>query len=120
MWATEGWGEVASSPLHPRLADPVIALAFDTLEEGLWAGTDGGVVAELVCPSLDRYCSLPAAGPVVDLRSLGEAAVSLSAYELAVHASGGAPRLSWADEVRCKECFALLCCICIKAKQVMH
>lgn len=100
MWAQEGWGELASSPLHPRLADPVTVVAFDALEEGLWAGTDGGVVAELVCPALDRYCSVPAGGPVVDLCSLGESVVSLSAYELSVHASGGAPRLSWADDVR--------------------
>ncbi|KAL4432378.1 hypothetical protein ABPG77_001677 [Micractinium sp. CCAP 211/92] len=99
MWAQEGWGELASSPLHPRLADPVTVLAFDALEEGLWAGTDGGVVAELVCPALDRYCSVPAGGPVVDLCSLGESVVSLSAYELTVNASGGAPRLSWADDV---------------------
>ncbi|KAL4430743.1 hypothetical protein ABPG75_005999 [Micractinium tetrahymenae] len=100
MWAQSGgWGELASAPLHPRLADQVNALAFDALEEGLWAGTDGAVVAELVCPALERYCSVPASGPVVELWSLGEAAVSLSAYELAVHASGGAPRLAWADEV---------------------
>jgi len=99
MWA-EGslWGELCAKPLHPRLVDPVGALEFDTLEEAVWAGTSS-TLGQLLCPSLDRYCSVPAPGQVMEIRSLGEAAVSLSAFELAVHASGGAPRLSYSDEV---------------------
>ena len=60
----------------------------------------------------------------MDLRAVGEAAVSLSSGELCVHSSGGAPRLTYADEVRCRlppaasalECallnVAAQCCSC--------
>lgn len=36
---------------------------------------------------------------MIDLRALGEAAVSLSCCDLSVHASGGLQRLSWTHEV---------------------
>mgnify|MGYP001811073588 CR=1 FL=1 len=101
MWGSQDGGlfELQVAPLHPRLADPINALVFDSLEEAVWAGNDA-VVAQLACPSLERHCSVPSASPIIELRTLGEAAVSLSAYELAVHASGGAQRLTWTDEVR--------------------
>ncbi len=104
MWGGQGdgqWGlaELCSAPIHPRLAEPVNALAFDPLEEALWAGTDGAV-AQLAAPSLERYAAVPTSSPVLELRALGEGVVSLTAFELAVHSSGGAPRLSWADKVR--------------------
>jgi hypothetical protein len=100
MWASQEGGlyELAAAPLAQQLTDPLRALAFDPLEEALWAGSDA-FVAQLACPALERFCSVPVASPVVELRALGEAAVSLTAYELAVHASGGAPRLNWGDEV---------------------
>ena len=60
MWGEGALGELASAPLHPRLSDPVNALAFDPAEEALWAGTEGGLVCQLVCPSLDLYSSFPA------------------------------------------------------------
>lgn len=95
------WGELAAAALHPRLLDSVNALDFDSLEEGLWLGSEGGVVGQVQVPSLARYSSVPAhAGPLLEVRSLGEAAVALSAGELTVHSSGGAQRLAYADEVR--------------------
>ena len=60
MWGEGALGELASAPLHPRLTDPVNALTFDPAEEALWAGTEGGLVCQLVCPSLDLYSSFPA------------------------------------------------------------
>ena len=163
MWGEGGLGELASGPLHPRLTDSVNALAFDPAEEALWAGTEGGLVCQLLCPALEPYSAFPAhqvrlagcwllgsaqavclcgkfcgtaslwllarlaaaAFPpqpcrrpallvilprcpnrpcrqdrVLELRALGEAAVSISPCDLSVHASGGLQRLSWADEVR--------------------
>lgn len=106
MWGAQApgegafWGELAASALHPRLLDGIAALDFDSLEEGLWLGSEGGVVGQMQAPSLARYSSVPAhAGPLLDVRSLGEAAVALSAGELTVHSSGGAQRLAYADEV---------------------
>ena len=60
MWGEGALGELASAPLHPRLTDPVNALAFDPADEALWAGTEGGLVCQLVCPSLELYSSFPA------------------------------------------------------------
>jgi hypothetical protein len=112
------WGELAAAALHPRLLDSVNALDFDSLEEGLWLGSEGGVVGQVQVPSLARYSSVPAhAGPLLEVCSLGEAAVALSAGELTVHSSGGAQRLAYADEVRaggeagaCAECVEALAC----------
>ena len=104
MWGgagLDGWGELVSAPVHPQQLAPINALAFDSHEEALWVGTEGGLVAQLCCPTLERYCSVPAhQDRVLGLRSLGEAAVSLSSCEVAVRSSGGAPRLAYRDEVR--------------------
>lgn len=60
MWGEGALGELASAPLHPRLTDPVNALAFDPAEEALWAGTEGGLICQLGCPTLELYSSFPA------------------------------------------------------------
>jgi hypothetical protein len=127
MWHGEGGGlgELCCSALHPQLQEPITAIDFDPLEEAIWTGTEGGLVAQLLSPTLERYCTVPAhQDRVVDLRAVGEAAVSLSSGELCVHSSGGAPRLTYADEVRCRlppaasalECallnVAAQCCSC--------
>lgn len=62
---------------------------------------------------------------VIELRALGEAAVSISCCDLSVHASGGLQRLSWSHEVGAwpllvrfilcmcvPTCFLHCCCIC--------
>lgn len=41
---------------------------------------------------------------MIELRALGEGAVSISCCDLSVHASGGLQRLSWSHEVRGKRC----------------
>lgn len=116
MWNQHGgggglWGELHSAALNPRLLEVVSAVDFDFLEEALWVGTEGGIVAQVQVPSLARHCSLPAhQGPVLELQSLGEAAVALSSGEVTVHSSGGAPRLSYADEVRPLLCACGWCC----------
>lgn len=111
-----GFGEWASCLAHPQLAgDPLHALAFDPLEEALWAGTGGGVLSQLaVSASPSTYASVTChTDHVIDLRALGEAVASLSSCELAVHASGCAPRVAWEDEVR-------LCTCCSVAHAAAH
>ena len=89
--------------IWPNLAIVVSFWSFNPLEEALWTGTEGGLVGQLLSPTLERYCTVPAhQDRVVDLRAVGEAAVSLSSGQLCVHSSGGAPRLTYADEVRCR------------------
>jgi hypothetical protein len=99
MWGEGALGELASAPVHPRLTDQVNALAFDPAEEALWAGTESGLVCQLVSPGLEPYSAFPAhQDRVIELRTLGEAAVSISCCDLSVHASGGLQRLSWSHE----------------------
>lgn len=59
MWGEGGLGELASGPLHPRLTDSVNALAFDPVEEALWAGTEGGLVCQVLCPGIEPYSAFP-------------------------------------------------------------
>lgn len=100
--------EVAAAPLHPRLPDAATCLAFDAAEEGLWAGTESGLLCQLAAPTLERYATAPAhAGPVLGLRSVGAGAVSASAGRLCLHASGGMQRLAIEDEAADLTCVEL-------------
>eukprot|EP00887_Chlorella_sp_A99_P005338 scaffold1.g5338.t1 len=104
MWGGDGGGGGAAwAELAVQACDDasINCVTFDLCDEALWTGSAGGGIAQLLCPALDRYASLPAhQDQVLDLCSAGEAAVSVSAGELCVLASGGVPRLTHADEVR--------------------
>lgn len=113
MWDGGGGSlfELHSALLHPRLpaGEPINALAFDPREEALWAGSEGGMVVQLAVggadggggAALSSYASIAAhADRVIELRALGEGAVSLSSCGLQVHGSGCAPCMAWEDEVR--------------------
>lgn len=107
MWSDGGavgavdgdYYELHSAPVHPRLAagEPVHALAFDPLDESLWAGTESGLVVQLAVGggaaaapgTFSTYASMAAhADRVVELRALGEAVVSLSACGVQVRRPG--------------------------------
>ena len=94
-----GLWELAASPFRP--GDAVNACDFDTAEEALWVGTEGGLVGQLAAPALERYSSAAAhEGRVLDLRAVGEGAVSVSGALLCLHASGGLVRTQCRNEVR--------------------
>jgi hypothetical protein len=60
-----------------------------------------GCRLQVACPTLDRYSSVQGhLGRVLDLRSVGEGAVSVSSGQLCLHASGGVPRVQYKVEVR--------------------
>ena len=102
-----GFYDLAEASVGLRSTDSINCVSFDIFDEALWAGSASGVVSQLLCPTLERYSSLAAhQDQVVDLRSAGEAAVSLSATELCVLASGGAPRLTHTDQVGGPSCRA--------------
>lgn len=50
---------------------------------------------------------------VIELRALGEAAVSISCCDLSVHASGGLQRLSWSHEVGAWPLWCAVCFACV-------
>jgi hypothetical protein len=99
----DGGGGLAEIAVGPATfnegRDHLTALAFDLAQEALWAGTASGALAQLSSPTLDRYSVFPFAHPepVVDLRSLGGAVVSLSPSQLQVHGTGCAPLLTYRD-----------------------
>lgn len=120
-----GYFELHSAPVHPRLpaGEPVHALAFDPLEEALWAGTESGLVVQLAVGggaaappgAFATYASVPAhADRVVELRALGEAAVSLSTCGVQVRrhrcAAGFSGRSGGSSVHACRDAAVLLRC----------
>ena len=99
-WA--GWGEIAVAPVFQGEAvDLASALRFDAAEESLWAGTNGGAIAQSLCPDLELYAQLAAHNDgVLSVRSAGSSCVSLSPSQLSLHYTGCVPKLWYADEVR--------------------
>jgi hypothetical protein len=84
----------ACAPQRGVPGDAVTHVAFDPVEEALWACTDGGKVATFTLPEFSRY-AVAAAHPdrVTALLPLGGAALTLSASSLRLHSSGGVLQL---------------------------
>lgn len=97
-----GWGEIAVAPIFQGDAvDLPSALRFDAAEESLWAGTNGGVVVQSLCPDLERYSEVSAHHDgIIGMRSAGSSCVSLSPSQLSLHYTGCVPKLWYLDEVR--------------------
>lgn len=90
---------MSAGPLRP--SDQINACSFDSAEEALWVGTEGGLVGQLTCPALERYSSVAAhEGRVLDLRAVNRGATSVSTTQLVLHASGGVTRCQHTVEVR--------------------
>lgn len=106
MMYGEALGELSAAPFLAR--DQCNVVQFDLREEALWVGTEGGAVGQMaVSGALEKYSSFLAhEGRVLGLRSVGEGAVSVSGGQLCLHASGGAVRMSYKDEVRRPACTA--------------
>lgn len=146
MAESGGLGELAASPLLPHATDQILCVHFDTQQEGLWAGTESGVLGQaswgwvlehctqsvtlqwsrrhqrpalwmqVACPTLERYSSVPChEGRVLDLRSVGEGALSVSSTQLCLHASGGVPRMYFRDEVSGQAHLVTLRCTALPA-----
>lgn len=109
-----GLGEIAVGPAFSgEHVDCVTTVRFDVAEECLWVGTQGGILVQHVCPSLQRYAYIAThLDGILAMRSMGSSCVTLSPSQLCVHSSGGVPRLSFEDEV-CELIHITLCaCVC--------
>jgi PAB-dependent poly(A)-specific ribonuclease subunit 2 len=94
-------GEIAVAPIfHGDAVDFASALRFDVAEETLWAGTNSGVIAQSICPDLQRFAEVAAHHDgIIAMRSAGNSCVSLSPLQLSLHFSGCVPRIWFLDEI---------------------
>jgi PAB-dependent poly(A)-specific ribonuclease subunit 2 len=99
--AAWGFGEIAVAPIfHGDAVDFATALRFDAAEEVLWAGTNAGVIAQSLCPDLQRFAEVAAHHDgIISMRSAGNSCVSLSPSQLSLHFSGCVPRIWFVDEI---------------------
>jgi len=99
--AAWGFGEIAVAPIfHGDAVDFPTTLRFDAAEETLWAGTNAGVIAQSLCPDLQRFAEVAAHHDrIISMRSAGNSCVSLSPSQFSLHFSGCVPRIWFVDEI---------------------
>lgn len=80
--------------------DGVSSIAFDAVEECIWAGSLTGTLYQQLTPTLDCHAALntnQSSGPVLRVQTLGQSVAALSAGQMGVYMSGGACRGCYLD-----------------------